>query len=98
MPTFCLGKDITRLQYVIVHNRVRGGKIPGGQAYTSGVAQKGAAWLSRVRRGSLRVRRGSDSSAPACYTAGPSSNLESGTRVRYYIQNIVCVLGKCKNK
>ncbi len=40
-----------------------------------GVAQKGAVWLRRVRYGS-------DSSAPACCTAGPSSNLGSAPQRR----------------
>jgi hypothetical protein len=78
-----------------------------------GVAQKGAAWLRRVRRGSDRVRGGSDSSASTRFTAGPSSNLSSApqrssterkamrtTRVilyEYSIYNIVCLLDKCKN-
>ncbi len=40
------------------------------------VAQKGSAWLSRVRRGSDRLRRGSDSRASSCCTAGPKSKRE----------------------
>jgi hypothetical protein len=35
---------------------------------------KGAAWLSRVRHGSFRMRHGSVGSVLACCTAAPSSN------------------------
>ncbi len=41
------------------------------------MAQKGAAWLSKVRRGSVKVRRGSVGSASACCKADPSSILGS---------------------
>jgi hypothetical protein len=43
-----------------------------------GMAQ-GAAWLGC---GMARVQRGLDSSAPACCTAGPSSNLGSAPQRR----------------
>ncbi len=49
-----------------------------------GVAQQGAAWLSRVRRGLDRVRRGSDNSASACCMASPSSNLGSASQRRQW--------------
>ncbi len=37
------------------------------------MAQQGAAWLSRVRHGSVRVRHGSVGSVSGCCKAAPSS-------------------------